>query len=177
MYVDLDCTALAFDGMKLWGCQRSLLAHSSMYNFVPAAMLATRRDTPRRVGKYCRRGFGSFVAKEMRSGDEDFDRWTDAIAVSEMRLKGGHFNAYFAHEDEALLAESLVDNGSNYSETRLPRGYCVTPKHVLAFLERYQAKMLAEGRRLITSLYAGEPHVKHKLAAKMERWADWGMLA
>ena len=51
LFVDMNCTALAFDGKHLHGCARSYMALNTGYNFVP----------PRRLHKYNERGFASLI--------------------------------------------------------------------------------------------------------------------
>jgi hypothetical protein len=63
LFVDLDCTALAFDGHKLIGLRRTLLCYLSGYNYITAKMLEIRKDTPKRIAKYARRGFGVVMAR------------------------------------------------------------------------------------------------------------------
>ena len=61
LFVDMNCTALAFDGKHLHGCARSYMTLNTGYNFVPQEMLANRSDTPRRLHKYNERGFASLI--------------------------------------------------------------------------------------------------------------------
>ena len=59
--MDLDVTALASDGDTTYACKRSLMALRSGFNIVPQEMLVIRRDTPRRLKKYNKRGYGSVI--------------------------------------------------------------------------------------------------------------------
>ena len=174
LFVDLDCTALAYDGRKLSGCRRSLLAFTTMMNYIPKPMLFTRRDTPRRIGKYCRRGFGAFVAGPLSLIEEQ----------AKMGEAAGHcaydppvfLDALFAEEDAEQLACSLMEKGHSYTESRLPRGYYVSPMHVVAFLEEFQRRARISGGKLITSPYTGQPHASEKLKVKYESWWRWGVI-
>jgi hypothetical protein len=173
-FVDLDCTALAYDGRNLYGNRRSLLASLTCRNFLPPKMLFTRKDTPRRIGKYCRRGFGSFVASTMCYEEEELTKWAEALCVS--CTSPGRFIGLRLSDSEHAMPYIEVLTGSAYTETRLPRGYNVTPKRVAHFLEMYQAVALQQGRRLITSIYSGTPRVGAKTKVKSESWWTlWGM--
>ena len=175
-FVDLDCTALAFDGKSLFGCRRSLLAHTTFANFVPKQMLFIRRDTPRRIGKYCQRGFSAFVDTPLTLPEEQ-EKWTDALNVRGC-LPPRFLDVEFADDDdEEALVLSLMDGGHSYTETRLPRGFYVEPHHVLAFLRKYQERAAERDERLITSTFDGKPHVCEKLKVKTEKWWHvWGMV-
>lgn len=60
-FADLDCTSLCYDGRTLWAAERTFRAFEIGHNLVPAKMLFNRADTPERIGKYARRGFGSLI--------------------------------------------------------------------------------------------------------------------
>jgi len=56
-FVDLDCTAVCYDGTHVWVAPRTLRALGLQYNLVPRRMLFNRPDTPDRIAKYAQRGF------------------------------------------------------------------------------------------------------------------------
>ena len=70
LFVDLDITALCSDGETTYACTRSTMALNSGYNIVPHDMLSIRRDTPRRLRKYNRRGFGAILPGTMRASSQ-----------------------------------------------------------------------------------------------------------
>ena len=80
LFVDLDCTALAYDGRQLYGADRSLLAHLSHFNYITGSMLRIRRDTPMRVGKKAQLGFGTFL--NYCSEIERSEQWLKALKQS-----------------------------------------------------------------------------------------------
>merc|ERR1712183_21229 len=70
-FVDMDCTALSYDGSTVWAAPRALRAHSFGYNVLPPAWLLFRdpagcRHVPIRVMKYAQRGFGSLLCQRFR---------------------------------------------------------------------------------------------------------------
>jgi hypothetical protein len=65
-FVDLDCTAMVYDGSNVWAAPRALRAHATGYNVVPPNWLQFLdpcgcSHVPSRVLKYASRGFGSLV--------------------------------------------------------------------------------------------------------------------
>jgi hypothetical protein len=65
-FIDLDCTAMVYDGSNVWAASRALRAHATGYNVVPPGWLQFLdpcgcSHVPSRVLKYASRGFGSLV--------------------------------------------------------------------------------------------------------------------
>jgi hypothetical protein len=53
----------------------------------------------------------------------------------------------------------------------------VEPRHVLAFLRKYQERAAERDERLITSTFDGKPNVGEKFKVKSEKWWHvWGMV-
>jgi hypothetical protein len=70
-FVDLDCTAMVYDGSNVWAASRALRAHATGYNVVPPAWLRFLdpcgcSHVPNRVLKYSSRGFGTLVFQRCR---------------------------------------------------------------------------------------------------------------
>eukprot|EP00973_Karenia_brevis_P033386 4604206-Karenia_brevis.AAC.1 len=136
-------------------------------------MLFNRKDTPRRIAKYCRRGFGSVIpSTSMSHAEEKLDE------AKKLREKPPRiFIDMDIFEDESdMYADLLIEEYGVYSETRLPRGYGITPKVVKDFIVKYQAKARSEGKDLITTFFNGYFVTKPKVVAKAERWWQWGMI-
>ena len=192
LFVDLDCTALAYDGERLYGTDRSLLAHLGKYNYVTGSMLQIRKDTPIRVGKKAQIGFGTFLvyAPEL----ERSEQWLKALRQSTdqpppffndhknmcLRMYGG------AHTMDELV-DCLTEHAGSYSETKLPRGHNVPPALVQAFLLECHRRARSQGKRLIahdaTRLIGRFPtsfpvvYVGEKLRIKTEQWwREWQMV-
>ena len=180
-FVDLDCTALAFDGARVYGSPRALLAWTSRLNVVHPDMLSIRRDTPARIAKYCQRGFGSFLLGHDPSTSpekrHDIDKnWMRSVELS---LRGaGRIMNHGGGGDEVDYANFLLEaHGSCYSENRLPRGVDITPQVVEHCLNLWQDKARRENRRLVVKLFEPGDIITcaHKLGAKTERWWRWGL--
>ena len=180
-FVDLDCTALAFDGACVYGSPRALLAWTSRLNVVHPDMLSIRRDTPARIAKYCQRGFGSFLLGQDPGNSpekqQDIDRnW---MRSWELSLRGTGRMMDHGGGDEVDYAQFLLEaHGSCYSENRLPRGLDITPKVVEHFLNLWQDRARREDRRLVVKLFERGDIITctHKLGAKTERWWRWGLV-
>ena len=180
-FVDLDCTALAFDGVRVYGSPRALLAWTSRFNVVHPDMLRIRKDTPARIAKYCQRGFGCFLLGHDQSNTaeerEDIDKsWARCEELS--RRGAGRFMNRGGVGDEADYAQFLLEaHGSCYSENRLPRGVDITPQVVEEFLERCWDRARREDRRFVVKQFGPGDIITCalKLRAKTERWWRWGM--
>mmetsp|Transcript_23809 Transcript_23809/g.54999 ORF Transcript_23809/g.54999 Transcript_23809/m.54999 type:complete len:630 (-) Transcript_23809:47-1936(-) len=66
--VDLDCTALVYDGSTVWSSHRAVRAHCTGFNFVPRGWLlhvdsAGCAHLPNRVMKYASRGWGTKLVR------------------------------------------------------------------------------------------------------------------
>jgi len=70
VHSDVDCTALAYDGERVWAPPRALRAVACGYNFIPKQLLTSYgpriERTQARFGKYYRRGFGLVVFEHCR---------------------------------------------------------------------------------------------------------------
>jgi hypothetical protein len=180
-FVDLDCTSLLFDGRnRLLGARRALLAFTTGLNCIPTEMLSVRMDTPNRIGKYCIRGFGSFVFGCLSLPDRE--KWERAERAARDRQPGYFID--MARDDfesdyaDRLLAHKTHTQTLAYSDTRLPRGYEITPRVVELFLERFWKAAKLSGRVLITRKFEeGDViRVTRKTKAKKENWWSWGMV-
>ena len=143
-------------------------------------MLLKRHDTPRRLAKHAARGFSSFVAGGALAA-ECQTRFDLAVQHARLATNRKYLNVETVlgpSVEETLAAQFLVDQGRAYSETRLPRGWGITPATVTDFLQRVGCKAETEGREPMTSLFVDgdEIGVEYKLDRKLERWATWGVL-
>ena len=182
-FVDLDCTSMAYDGDRVFGSRRAVLAFAGRSNLVTEQMLNIRRDTPRRIAKYARRGFGlnlfcgqdawefdTTAAKlqDVRRLFEKAPRWTIGIRFGDL-LEG--------EWETEEYARCLVEHSPSYSETNLPRGHGITPEIVVQFLWQYQAKYAERNQRLIASIFDGFlTTVAPKVVVKDERWWQFGVV-
>jgi len=191
LFVDLDCTALAYDGFKLFGTDRALLAHLGKFNYITSSMLEIRRDTPCRVGKKAQLGFGTFVTTPHVAQGE---QWQKAIKQSLDKppefFNDGHRIVLETnggiHPIEEMV-EALTQHAGSYSETKLPRGHYVSPDVVQAFLIECHVITRRQGKNLIahdmTRLVRMFPtsfpisFVNEKLMVKTEAWwREWNMI-
>ena len=68
LFCDFDCTSLVYDGGEVYTTARSRHALVHKVNLVPPRMLELRKDEPKRVAKYVKRGF-----RVMMLRDDSFD--------------------------------------------------------------------------------------------------------
>ena len=115
LHVDLDCTALLFDGRDLFGAPRSYMALSSGYNIVPQQMLEIRSDTPRRLHKYAIRGFASLVPGVLSARAYELLEQARAIRVGRDGLK--YLDLAWWTDSHAALDAICGKEGRVYSET------------------------------------------------------------
>ena len=192
LFVDLDCTALAYDGRRLYGTDRSLLAHLSKHNYVTGSMLQIRKDTPIRVGKKAQIGFGAFLVYTPEL--ERSEQWLKALRQSIDQpppFFNDHRNMcpsmYGGPHTMDELVDCLTEHAGSYSETKLPRGHNVPPALVQAFLLECHRRARSQGKRLIahdaTRLIGRFPtsfpvvYVGEKLRIKTEQWwREWQMV-
>eukprot|EP00928_Gymnodinium_smaydae_P036272 TRINITY_DN25375_c0_g1_i1.p1 TRINITY_DN25375_c0_g1~~TRINITY_DN25375_c0_g1_i1.p1 ORF type:complete len:769 (+),score=99.88 TRINITY_DN25375_c0_g1_i1:518-2824(+) len=70
VHADIDCTALAYDGTRVWSAMRGLRALHTGFNFIPKQVLegkGMRSDRScARFGKYVKRGWGVLVFEHCR---------------------------------------------------------------------------------------------------------------
>ena len=173
LFVDLDATALAFDGRQLYGCARSILALNTGYNIIPQQMLENRSDTPRRLHKYNERGFASLIPGELTP------RARTLLWQAEQIQDGKRYLDIDWYDDDAeLLIDAICSNTARvYSETNLPRGYGITAAMTHEILERLQAQARAAGRTTSVKSYDGAPTgLIFKANKTPENWVRWGLL-
>jgi hypothetical protein len=141
LFADLDSTAVAFDGKKVWGSGRFIRALTLGANVIPEGMWELRDDTLTRAAKYVSRGFsaclGSIKPWHMYPKDVRKDVCWQA------RMKPSYFTAEGVGASNISLQLEL---NTAYSEYKLPRGPGVTPQVVELFLKQRGAEMkLVEG--------------------------------
>ncbi len=179
LFADLDCTALAFDGRFVYGCDRSMRAHAAFCNYVTPDMLQNRRDTPWRLAKYATRGFSSFVATATTP---------DRMSTELTRLansKTCEFGKSYMRKGSAGWQEkdetTIFGDNTCYHEMNLPRGFDVTPLMIETFLRRIHEAKLDRGGKPVCDVvgenYAPETvSLVWKLGRGIEKWATWGLV-
>ena len=171
MFVDLDCTALAFDGKNLYGSPRAYMALSSGYNIVPQAMLENRSDTPRRLHKYNVRGFGSLIPGVLTARAK-----TLLWQAGEIRDPLRFLDINWFDESQDMIDSICANTGRLYTETNLPRGYGITAEMTETIRGRLQAAALAAGRATSVRKYCGRPTgLVYKMTKSPENWVRWGL--
>ncbi|HIE69970.1 MAG TPA: hypothetical protein EYP98_07225, partial [Planctomycetes bacterium] len=113
LFVDMDCTAMAFDGKHLYGCPRSYMALNTGYNIVPQEMLENRSDTPRRLHKYNARGFASLIPGELTARAK-------TLLWQAEEIRGGlrYLDIdWFGDDSDAMVDSICANTGRLYSET------------------------------------------------------------
>ncbi len=182
LFADLDCTAMAIIGGVPYTTGRSRRALSTRANIVPTSMLKVRRDTPKRVAQYARRGFAAMYVTDDR---------VDATEVAALMEK---VNAEF-HYKKKLLSLTIFDIDENvdgdeidmdwvtsylsqgntsYSCFSIPRMIDPTAEGIAMFFQKLYGSSHNE---IIVFKETEIPPVQHKLAkVSREMWTQWGML-
>lgn len=160
LFVDMNCTALAFDGKHLHGCARSYMALNTGYNFVP----------PRRLHKYNERGFASLIPGGLMARAK--------ILQAEEIRSGLRFLDIDWFDDSGAMVDAICANtGRLYCETNLPRGFGIAAAMTDAILERLQAQARATGRSTSVKKFDGAPTgLVFKAAKTPENWVRWGLI-
>jgi len=170
LFADLDSTAAAFDGRRVWGSGRFLRALRLGANVIPEGMWELRDDTLIRAAKYVSRGFAACLGsvKPWHSYPAEARKQVCWLA----RMKPAYFLA--EADDLSPLEMSLeLEMNTAYSEYKLPRGPGVTPEVVAFFLRQKGAEAkLEEGRAILR----GELPLRceWRLDRKPENWMLWG---
>ena len=173
LFVDMDCTALAFDGRDLYGCQRSYMALNSGVNIVPQKMLEIRSDTPRRLHKYACRGFASLIPGSLSARSEELLDQARAIRAGRDGLK--FLDLEWFDTDGAAIDAICSKEGRMYTETSLPRGYGITAAMTDVILSRLQQRAIAQGRAVCVHAYEGSANLVFKSEKRPENWVTWGL--
>ena len=79
LFCDFDCTSLVYDGGEVYTTARSRHALVNKVNVVPPRMLQLRKDEPKRVAKYVKRGF-----RVMMLRDDLFDEARQRVLMMEV---------------------------------------------------------------------------------------------
>ena len=119
--------------------QRSRRALETMTNVVPTTMLAIRKDTPKRVAQYMKRGFQVAYIPDKRSAPaqlyqlqkkvfENYDAERDLLDI---RVLSEH---YFSAIDTDQVASCLVQQNTAYSCHNIPRMVGLTCAVIKRFL-------------------------------------------
>lgn len=197
LFADLDCTALAYDGLwHLYGMQRSVDAIRLSWNYIPGQMLVNRADTPARIAKYVLRGFGSVFSDdtpEVRNTEKGRLAWQhmcdclrhfrkkqnfmDTRCLRRPWLRDGDSHWELA-TNHFLTPRPHHPTNTRYDEVSLPRGWLVTPQFLRHFLREVEAfksasLMMMKATELSPT---DEVRVDPKSGEPLEKWADWGML-
>lgn len=141
LFADLDSTAVAFDGKKVWGSGRFLRALTHGANVIPVGMWELRDDTLIRAAKYVARGFSACLGSIQAWHLYPQDVRKDVCWLA--RMKPPYFTATSGDAGDISLE---LETNTAYNEYKLPRGPGVTPEVVTIFLKQRGAEMkLMEG--------------------------------
>jgi hypothetical protein len=172
-FMDLDVTALAFDGVRLFGSQRAYMALNSGFNIVPQEMLENRSDTPRRLKKYNERAFGSLIPGKLT------ERTRTLLWQAEEIRRGLRYLDidWFGDDSQAMVDSICASTGRLYSESNLPRGYGITAAMTETILKRLQAQAVASRRSTSVRTYGGgtPTGLVYKMQKAPENWVRWGL--
>lgn len=153
-FVDLDCTAMVYDGSNVWAAARAIRAHATGYNVVPPGWLRYLdpcgcSHVPTRVLKYASRGFGTLVfqrcshtpscntvlhadtAKMIASLQKMQKAPADAVALVKESLR---FKRHFAQDVENMNQRDFY--GAQAICPGIPRGPNLLPAEVEKSLEQ-----------------------------------------
>ena len=91
-FADLNCTAFAVWQGEPVVSERARKALVTRTNLVPVSMLRIRRDTPKRVAAYAKRGVGALYVDDAQAGDDQ---------RAAIRVLQGRVNAAIAFQNRS----------------------------------------------------------------------------
>jgi len=130
--VDLDCTAILYDGHSIFASQQAIRALETGYNLVSNHMLKNS-ECVERVGKYAGRGWGSMVFELCRHEprcDVEIDEKTRKSVNQAIKCSTAKKGFFKSRENDAdLVVLELMEN-KHYDILHVARGPNVTPEMV-----------------------------------------------
>ena len=177
LFADLDCTAICFDGHDVLTTERCRFALAHKVNIVPPRMLQIRKDEPKRVAKYVKRGFSVFYLPDSSFSITEFEDLKASIST-ELEYKGKPYlnlslddtwmNAKTGALDTANVLNILSRTNTVYSEVNIPRMRYLTSECIGAFFRHLGT--------LVDSVHQ-IPCCRFKLVDKpLEQWVKWYMM-
>ena len=202
LFCDFDCTSLVYVEGEVYTTARSRHALVHKVNLVPPVMLELRKDEPKRVAKYVKRGFRLMMLPDARF---DEARLTDLMvevqkewAFAGKKLFDLHTHAYdlyrFArpledvdgdvdgdmdvdgHPWAFIVATVLTANNTCYSEVNIPRMPGLTAHAIQIFFCNLAAQRMQQESSVVDT--PGDiPRCVWKLQDKpTEVWAKWNFV-
>ena len=190
LFCDFDCTSLVYAGGEVYTTARSRHALVYKVNVVPPKMLELRRDEPKRVAKYVKRGFRLMIFP-----DASFDKARLAELMLEVQKEwmfAGKklLDLYLFAPPGALwwdvdvdapswtsiAANALSTNNTGYSEFNIPRMPGLTARGIQKFFQ-LDAEQRTQQVSSIVSKLADIPRCVWKLHHRpREVWAEWNFV-
>ena len=201
LFCDFDCTSLVYAGGQVYTTARSRHALVNKVNLVPPLMLELRRDEPKRVAKYLKRGFRLMMVPDGHFG---VGRLTDLMVQveKEWEFAGKKFLDLRVHAPEMfswiarrwrhvdvdvdgdvdlhdplwafIAATVLVMDNTCYSQFNIPRMPGLTARAIQMFF------LFLEAEQQVSSVVhtPGDiPTCMWKLEHRpMEVWAQWNFV-
>ena len=173
LFADLDCTAICFDGHDVLTTERSRFALTHKVNIVPPLMLEIRRDEPKRVAKYIKRGFSVFLP-DPSFPPTRFQELETSIST-ELEYKGKSYlnlalDDTWMDEETGVLSinnviSALTKNGTAYNEFNIPRIRYLTTECIGEFF-RHLASLSPDLVCALLETEDGIPPCEFKLVDK-----------
>ena len=178
LFADLDCTAMAIIGGVPMTTTRSRRALELKINLVPVLMLENRRDTPKRVAAYVKRGFASVYLEDSRLPDATLgririlQRRVAEALVFERKLLDLLVLSDGDLVDEEAVATYLAGSNTSYSSTNIPRMAELTSHGI----ERFFQKLGPTSAASLMAYASQLPRTQSKMGkVAQETWVAWGM--
>ena len=179
LFADLDCTAMATIGGIPFTTSRSRRALELKANLVPALMLENRKDTPKRVAAYVKRGFASVYLQDSNLPDVVAQRTRalqrlveESLAFEKKLLDLLVFNYDGDLWDDERAATYLAQTNTSYSSTNIPR----MAELSAGAIERFFLKLGSSSAASLLHQVDELPRTQDKLdKVATEIWVSWGM--
>jgi hypothetical protein len=189
LFADFDCTASALvDGVPFTS-RRSKVALSTKLNFCPTSMLAIRRDTPKRLASYIKRGIVPYFSEDPRAGDVTtlMERVREEVNFRgkkylDLTVVAGEWKEDELAFDLERAVSYLISSNTSYNTWNVPRMVYLAAQGIGCFFNKLaeNAAQQDEEGQLVTAVVGssqGIPSCAFKLQkSRRETWVSYGMV-
>ena len=179
LFADLDCTAMALERNVPMTTSRSRRALEHKMNLVPVSMLNNRRDTPKRVAAYIKRGFTCNYLQDDHLSDHALLQIRGLQQRVEEALEKKLLDVFVLYDirghqfDEEATALYLSCSNTTYSSTNIPCMVGLTSSCIQKFFGCLGGTSAASLMTNIDEI----PSTQNKLnKVGLESWVSWLLL-
>ena len=121
---------------RVYALPRALRALAYKKNVVPASMLASRRDTPKRVAAYLNRGLGPYYLPDDKASLDASCRLHEEFKehdVFEKKLMNLSVFGWGAHFDMDAVTSTMASDNTSYASWNVPQMVHLTSAGIRSF--------------------------------------------